>query len=146
MEEKIVNRHHLLESIENEYLNKTRPQIKIGDTVRVHTRIIEGQKERTQVFAGIVIAKKGKGASQTISVYRNAYDCSMERVVLLHSPNVSKIEVMKSGKVRRAKLYYLRGASGKAAKVEEKIMKKPKKVKQPAVIEAEKPVEKPVEE
>lgn len=103
----------------------------VGDTVNVHTLIKEGQKERVQIFTGIVIAKDGGGLSETFSVYRNAYGSCMEKVFLLHSPRIEKIVVVRSGKVRRAKLYYLRGASGKAVKLKEKI--RPKTVKGPAV-------------
>ncbi len=91
----------------------------IGDTVRVNTRIIEGDKERLQAFAGTVIAKKGTGLSETFTIYRNAYGSNMDRVFLLHSPRIASIEVVRPGKVRRAKLYYLRGKSGKSAKVRE---------------------------
>ena len=114
----------LIESFESSYLKKELPDFKIGDTVKVHTKIKEGQKERIQIFMGIVIAKKGSKLSETFTVYRNAYGCSMERVYLIHSPNVHKIEILKRGKVRRAKLYYLKGKSGKKAKVQEKIFVK----------------------
>jgi large subunit ribosomal protein L19 len=99
-----------------------RTPFKVGDTVRVHLRILEeeGQKERIQIFMGTVIAKKGQGLSETFSVYRNAYGCSMERIFVLHSPKISKIEVVSSGQVCRSKLYYLRGVSGRKAKLKEK--------------------------
>lgn len=90
---------------------------RVGDTIRVHTRIIEGEKERIQVFAGTVIARKGSGLSETFSLHRVAYGEGMERVFLLHSPRIAKIERVQEGAVRRSKLYYLRGTSGKAAKV-----------------------------
>jgi large subunit ribosomal protein L19 len=90
---------------------------RVGDTVRVHTRIIEGEKERIQVFTGTVIGRKGTGLSETFYVHRIAYGVGMERVFLLHSPRIAKIEVAKEGVVRRSKLYYLRGTSGKASKV-----------------------------
>lgn len=90
---------------------------RVGDTVRVHTRIIEGEKERIQVFTGTVIGRKGSGLSETFYVHRIAYGIGMERIFLLHSPRVAKIEVIKEGVVRRSKLYYLRGTSGKASKV-----------------------------
>ncbi len=105
--------------LEAEYMKKEVPVFNIGDTVRVNTRIIEGEKERLQAFTGTVIAKKGTGLSETFTLYRNAYGSSMDRVFLLHSPRISNIEVIRPGKVRRAKLYYLRGRSGKAAKVRE---------------------------
>src|SRR4029079_16427930 len=95
----------------------------VGDTIRVHTRIIEGEKERIQVFTGTVIARKGSGLSETFSVHRVAYGEGMERVFLLHSPRISKIEVIKEGHVRRSKLYYLRGTSGKKSKIKARIGK-----------------------
>lgn len=116
----------LIQSIEKEQLKSDLPKFKVGDTISVHTRIIEGDKERIQVFTGTVISRKGKGLSATISLYRVSYGSGMERVFLLHSPRIAKIETVKSGKVRKAKLYYLRGVSGKAAKVKEQIVKKTK--------------------
>jgi large subunit ribosomal protein L19 len=98
------------------------PSFNVGDTVRVQTRIIEGDKERLQAFMGTVIAKKGQGLSETFTIYRNAYGSSMDRVFLLHSPRIADIEVIRPGKVRRAKLYYLRGRSGKKAKVKEQFV------------------------
>ncbi|MDP1608722.1 MAG: 50S ribosomal protein L19 [Chlamydiales bacterium] len=105
--------------VESSYLKKDAPSFRIGDTVRVQTRIIEGEKERLQAFTGTVVAKKGCGLSETFTVYRTAYGSSMERVFLVHSPRIAGVEVMRSGKVRRAKLYYLRGKSGKATKLRE---------------------------
>lgn len=100
----------------------------VGDTVRVHTRIIEGDKERIQMFTGTVIARKGSGLSETFSLHRVAYGEGMERVFLLHSPRIAKIEVVKEGDVRRSKLYYLRGTSGKASKVKGRLGKRNKLV------------------
>ncbi len=114
-----MSRSPIIEEVEETYLKKEVPVFNIGDTVRVNTRIIEGDKERLQAFAGTVIAKKGTGLSETFTIYRNAYGSSMDRVFLLHSPRIASIEVVRPGKVRRAKLYYLRGRSGKAAKVRE---------------------------
>ncbi|MCI0381560.1 MAG: 50S ribosomal protein L19 [Chlamydiae bacterium] len=111
----------IIQEIENEQLKTDIPQIKIGDTLDVHIRIIEGEKERIQVFNGIVIAKRGAGLSETISLYRVSYGSGIERVFMLHSPLIAKIEVVKRGKVRKAKLHYLRGIFGKKAKVKEKI-------------------------
>ena len=108
-----------MQEIEQTYLKKEVSSFQIGDTVRVNTRIIEGDKERIQAFTGTVIAKKGCGLSETFTLYRNAYGSNMDRVFLLHSPRIASIEVVKSGKVRRAKLYYLRGKSGKSTKIEE---------------------------
>ena len=122
--------NQLIDSIEAEQLRTDIPDFKVGDTISIHYRIIEGAKERIQVYTGTVIARKGKGISESISVYRVAYGSAMERSILIHSPRVSKIEVMKRGKVRRGKLFYIRGVVGKKAKIKERIMKvaAPKKV------------------
>lgn len=114
-----MSRSKYIEEIEAEYMKKDVPAIKVGDTVRVKTRVIEGEKERLQAFEGTVTAKKGTGLSETFTLYRNAYGSKMDRVFLIHSPRISAIEVIRPGKVRRAKLYYLRGRSGKSAKVKE---------------------------
>ncbi len=110
-------RSAIIQKLESQQLKKSIPEFKIGDTVKVHLRIIEGDKERLQVFTGTVIARKASGLSETFSVHRVAYGEGMERVFMLHSPRIAKIEVIKEGHVRRSKLYYLRGTSGKAAKV-----------------------------
>lgn len=107
----------VVQRLENNQLKSEIPDFRVGDTVKIHTRIIEGEKERVQVFMGTVIARSGSGLSETFSIHRVAYGEGMERVFVLHSPRISKIEVMKEGKVRRAKLYYLRGTSGKKSKV-----------------------------
>lgn len=107
----------LIQQIESQQLKKKLPSFRVGDTVSVHTRIIEGEKERIQIFTGTVIARKGTGLSETFSVHRVAYGEGMERVFLLHSPRIAKIEIVKQGDVRRGKLYHLRGTSGKASKV-----------------------------
>lgn len=114
--------NNLMEELEKQQLKKEAFHFEIGDTVRVHVRIIEGEKERVQVFQGTVIARKGRGLSATFSLHRVSYGEGMERVFYLHSPRISKIEVLKKGDVRRSKLYYLRGKTGKAAKVSEKIV------------------------
>jgi large subunit ribosomal protein L19 len=114
-----VSKVAIIREIEAEYMKKDLPSFNIGDTICVNTRIVEGEKERVQAFTGTVVAKKGYGASETFTVYRTAYGSSMDRVFLLHSPRITSIEVIRSGKVRRAKLYYLQGLSGKAAKVRE---------------------------
>jgi len=93
----------------------------VGDTIRVHVRIKEGERERIQVFEGTVIAKKGAGVSETFTVRRVSYGVGVERIFPVNSPNVAKVEVIRQGKVRRGKLYYLRERSGKAAKVKEQI-------------------------
>lgn len=107
-----------IQKIEKKQLKKDIPAFHVGDTLRVHTRIIEGEKERIQIFTGTVIAKTGGGLSETVSLHRVAYGEGIERVFPLHSPRIAKIEIAKEGKVRRAKLYYLRGTSGKKAKVQ----------------------------
>ncbi|MDE3045124.1 MAG: 50S ribosomal protein L19 [Verrucomicrobiota bacterium] len=114
-----MSRLKVIEEVESSYLKKKVPVFNVGDTVRVQTRVIEGDKERNQAFLGTVVAKKGTGLSETFTVYRTAYGSSMERVFLVHSPRISEIEVVRSGKVRRAKLYYLRGKAGKGAKLRE---------------------------
>jgi large subunit ribosomal protein L19 len=109
----------VIQELEAEHMKKEVPSFNIGDTVCVNTKIVEGDKERLQAFTGTVVAKKGYGISETFTIYRTAYGSSMDRVFLLHSPRISSIEVVRSGKVRRAKLYYLRGLAGKAAKIKE---------------------------
>ncbi len=99
------------------------PGFRVGDTVRVSVNIREGERERIQAFEGTVIARKGSGVAETFTVRRVAYGVGVERVFPLHSPNVKDIKVVRRGKVRRAKLYYLRDRVGKAAKVKEKIVK-----------------------
>ena len=102
-------------------LKSDAPEILIGSTVKVHVRIKEGEKERIQVFEGTVIAKHGEGVKETFTVRRVSYGVGVERVFPVHSPNVAKVEIVRTGKVRRAKLYYLRNRVGKAAKVKEQI-------------------------
>lgn len=115
----------VVKTIENKQLKSETGEFRVGDSIRVHTRIVEGEKERIQVFTGTVIARKGTGLSETFSVHRVAYGEGMERVFILHSPRITKIEVIKDGQVRRGKLYYLRGTSGKKSKVKARIGKKP---------------------
>ncbi len=117
----------LIDDINSEQLKEAIPQFYIGDTIRVSTRIIEGEKERIQAFQGTVIARKGNGLSETFSLHRVSYGEGMERVFYLHSPRIASIEVMKRGDTRRAKLYHLRGKTGKKAKVKEKIAGRPKR-------------------
>lgn len=114
-----MSKSPVIEELEQAYLKEDVTAFNIGDTVKVVTRIIEGDKERQQAFSGTVIAKKGSGLSETFTLYRHAYGSSMDRIFLLHSPRIVSIEVTRPGKVRRAKLNYLRGKSGKAAKVRE---------------------------
>lgn len=111
------SKNRVIQKLEQTQMKKDLEQFRIGDTIRVHTRIVEGEKERIQVFTGTVIARKGSGISETFSVHRVAFGEGMERVFPLHSPRIAKIEVVKEGHVRRAKLYYLRGTAGKASKV-----------------------------
>ena len=110
-----------LKMIAADSIKENRPQFEIGDTVRVHVNIREGERERVQMFEGTVIAKRGSGVSETFTVRRVAHGCGIERVFPLHSPVVDRVEVIRKGKVRRAKLYYLRDRVGKAAKVKEQI-------------------------
>lgn len=100
-------------------LKKEVPQFSIGDTIRIDVRITEGSRSRIQAFEGTVIAKRGSGVSETFTVRRVAYGVGVERVFPLHSPNVESIKVVRRGKVRRSKLYYLRDRVGKAAKVKQ---------------------------
>jgi large subunit ribosomal protein L19 len=109
----------IIQEIEAEQLKSDLPPFRVGDTICVHQRIIEGEKERVQMFTGTVIARSGSGLSESVSLYRFSYGAGIERIFLLHSPKIAKIEVIKTGKVRKAKLYYLRGTSGKASKIQE---------------------------
>ncbi len=110
-----------LKLIAQDSLKSEVPAIEIGDTVKVHVKIREGEKERIQLFEGTVIARKGSGVSETFTVRRVSYGVGVERVFPLHSPNVAKVELVRHGRVRRSKLYYLRDRVGKAAKVKEQI-------------------------
>lgn len=110
-----------LRLIASESIKTEKPKFTIGDTVKVHVKIKEGEKERIQIFEGTVIAQKHGGIQETFTVRRIAHGCGIERVFPLHSPNVAKVEVIRNGHVRRAKLYYLRDRVGKAAKVKQKI-------------------------
>ncbi|CDR35098.1 50S ribosomal protein L19 [Criblamydia sequanensis] len=112
-----MTKQAIIQKLEEGRLKKNLPEFKVGDSLRVHTRIIEGDKERVQVFTGTVIARKGTGLSETFSLHRVAFGEGMERVFLLHSPRIAKLEVIKRGDVRRGKLYYLRGTHGKKSKV-----------------------------
>ncbi len=110
-----------IQAFVNEQLKETVPTLNIGDTVKIHNKIKEGTRERVQIFEGTIIAKHGGGISETFTVRRVAYGCGVEKTFPVHSPNVEKVEIVRSGKVRRAKLYYVRDRVGKAAKVKEKI-------------------------
>ena len=111
----------IIKAFTEEQLKKEIPEIKVGDTVRVHNRIVEGSKSRIQIYEGTVIAKRGGGISETFTVRRISYGVGVEKTFPIHSPNVEKIETVRRGKVRRAKLYYLRDRVGKAAKTKEDI-------------------------
>ena len=102
-------------------LKENAPEIKIGSNVKVHVKIREGERERIQVFEGTVIARNNSGISETFTVRRISYGVGVERVFPVHSPNVDKVEVVRDGRIRRAKLYYLRDRVGKAAKVKEQV-------------------------
>lgn len=111
----------ILNAITKEQLKADLPELKVGDTVKVHIKVKEGNRERIQIFEGTIIAKKHGGISETITVRRIASGVGVEKVFPVHSPNIDKFEVVRHGKVRRAKLYYLRNLSGKAAKISERI-------------------------
>ena len=110
-----------IQAFTNEQLKAEVPVFNIGDTIVVHNKIKEGAKERIQLFEGTVIAKRGGGISETFTVRRVTYGCGVEKTFPLHSPNVEKVVVVREGRVRRAKLFYLRDRVGKSAKVKEKI-------------------------
>jgi len=110
-----------IQAFVSEQLKTEVPQFEVGDTIVVHNKIKEGAKERIQLFEGTVIAKRGGGISETFTVRRVAYGCGVEKTFPLHSPNVEKVVVVREGRVRRAKLFYLRDRVGKSAKVKEKI-------------------------
>ena len=109
----------IIKSIEHEQLKNTIPDLKVGNTVRVHVRIKEGNKERIQVFEGIIIKKQGGGLNETFTVRKISYGVGVEKTFLIHSPLVEKVELVRVGKARRAKLYYLRERTGKASKTKE---------------------------
>ncbi len=111
----------LIKMLDQQNMKPELPQMNVGDTVRVHVKIKEGSRERIQVFEGTIIAKKHGGVEQTITVRRLSYGVGVEKVFPVHSPNIVNVETVRRGKVRRAKLYYLRDRVGKAAKVKEKI-------------------------
>ena len=111
----------LIKALNEKQLQAEKPQVKVGDTVKVHVKVKEGSRERIQVFEGTVIAKKHGGITETITVRRISYGVGVEKVFPVHSPSIDKIEVVRNGAVRRAKLYYLRGRVGKGAKVKEKL-------------------------
>ena len=111
--------NEIIRAIENEQLKNEVPNFGPGDTVKVHVKIVEGKRERIQVFEGVVLKRQGGGARETFTVRKMSFNCGVERTFPVHSPIIDRIEVAKVGKVRRAKLNYLRGLSGKAARIKE---------------------------
>lgn len=111
---------NVIEKLEKEQLKPDLPRFRVGDTVSVHARIIEDERERIQVFTGICIARRSTGVRETITVRRVAAGLGVEKVFLLHSPRIARIEVVRRGRIRRAKLYYLREKKGKKARVKER--------------------------
>ena len=119
--EKGGNKMDIIKSIEHEQLKNQVPMLKVGDTVKVHVRVREGNRERIQVFEGTIIKKQGGGVNETFTVRRISYGVGVEKTFLLHSPTVEKVEVVRVGRARRAKLFYLRDRVGKAAKTKEQV-------------------------
>ena len=111
----------LVKALSSQYMKEELPEMRVGDTVRVHVRIKEGSRERIQVFEGTIIARKHGGIGETITVRRISYGVGCEKVFPVHSPRVVSVETVRKGKVRRAKLYYLRDRMGTAAKVKEQV-------------------------
>ena len=111
----------LIQELHKETLGREMPQVKVGDTVRVHVKVKEGSRERIQIFEGTVIAKKHGGIEETFTVRRISYGVGVEKVFPVHSPSIDTVEIVRNGKIRRAKLYYLRERVGKGAKVKEKL-------------------------
>ena len=111
---------NIIETLEKEQLRSEIPDFAPGDTVRVHAKIVEGSRERIQMFEGVVISRQGTGVRETFTVRRISYGIGVERMFPVHSPRIEKIDVLRKGIVRRAKLYYLRNLTGKAARIKEK--------------------------
>src|SRR5699024_2599226 len=114
-----MSNHKLIEAVTKDQLRTDIPTFRAGDTLRVHVRIVEGNRERIQVFEGVVIKRRGGGISETFTVRKLSYGVGVERTFPVHTPKIEKIEVKRRGKVRRAKLYYLRSLRGKAARIKE---------------------------
>ena len=114
----------IVKAVEQEQLRNAYENVEIGDYVRLNLRIVEGSRERVQAFEGTVIARKGSGVTETITVRRLSYGIGVERTVPVHSPKIDSIEIVRKGRIRRAKLYYLRDRVGKAAKVRERLIRK----------------------
>lgn len=117
-----------IDPIEVDYLKEDLPEFRAGDTVKVHVRVVEGNRERIQVFQGVVISRRGGGTRETFTVRKVSFGVGIERIFSIHSPTIAKIEVISKGRVRRAKLYYLRSKVGKAAKIKELRATKPQEV------------------
>lgn len=117
-----------LQEVEKEYLRQDIPDFRAGDTLRVHVTVSEGDKQRIQVFQGVVIARRGHGTGESFSVRKISGGVGVERVFPLHSPVIDRVEVVRRGRVRRAKLYYLRSLRGKAARIDERREDRPKAV------------------
>ena len=111
---------NIIQALEQEQLRSDIPEFRPGDTVRVHAKIVEGTRERIQMFEGVVIARQGSGVREMFTVRRISYGVGVERTFLVHSPRIDKIDVVRRGIVRRAKLYYLRNLTGKAARIKER--------------------------
>jgi large subunit ribosomal protein L19 len=111
---------NIIQSLEKAQLKEVIPNFRVGDTIRVHTKVVEGDKERIQVYEGVLIGRQGSGARELIRVRKLSYGVGVERLFPTHSPMIDKIEIAKQGKVRRAKLYFLRELRGKAARIKEK--------------------------
>lgn len=112
---------NIVQQIAKEQLRSDIPEFRVGDTLRIHVKVIEGQRERIQVFEGVVIKRRGSNISETFTVRKVSYGVGVERTFPVNSPKIDKIEVMRRGRVRRAKLYYLRNLRGKAARIREKM-------------------------
>jgi len=112
--------NEIIKAVEKEQLKTNLPALNIGDTLKVYVKVVEGARERLQVFEGYLIARKGGGLTETITVRRVTYGIGVERTFPVHSPRIDKIEVVRTGKVRRAKLFYLRARIGKSARIKEK--------------------------
>ncbi len=111
----------LVKVVESENLRNNYSEVEVGDYVKAHLKIKEGNRERIQVFEGYVIARKGSGLTETMTIRRISYGVGVERILPVHSPKIEKIDIVRKGRVRRAKLYYLRGRQGKAARIREKL-------------------------
>jgi large subunit ribosomal protein L19 len=127
-----------IRTIEASNMKSELDQFKVGDTVKVHFKIVEGKNERIQIYEGLVIAMKNSRVGKTFTVRKNSYGVGVERVFPIHSPRIARVELVRPGKVRRAKLYYIREKIGKSAKIKELIIRKPRKehIESPAAAEA----------